>query len=535
MSKWILASLVFCSFALYAEAKTKSVPGEYVVKIKPTIAEMSVSTLRHVLGGDVKEMVASDVVLLKYPSEKKANALKQLNGNPFVEYAEPNYIYQIVKTPDDKEYAKLWGMKNSGQDVNGSVGVKGIDIGAEAAWDITTGSKNVVIAIIDTGVNYKNADLKDNIWVNEKEAAGKSGVDDDGNGFVDDIYGYDFANKDSDPMDDHGHGTHVSGTIGGSGNNGKDVAGVNWNVKIMAIKFLKGDGGGTLADAIKAIDYATTMGARISNNSWGGGGYSKALEEAIQRAADKNSLFVAAAGNSAKDNDATPNYPSNYEIENVLAVAAIDNKGALANFSCYGKKSVDVAAPGVNILSFTTKGLEAWSGTSMATPHVAGIAGLLLANEPGLKATEIKDRIIKTAAPLASMKNKSVSGGLANAFNALTNTTPPPDPNDPANWKLSDYALSTDHPYADNANLTFTVKVEGAKKFSVHFSKFETEKNFDFVEFFDGAGNKLDKWTGLRSDEFSPVVAGDTLVLKLTSDESQSKHGFDIDKLAVAP
>ncbi|NDD93079.1 hypothetical protein EBZ37_13485 [bacterium] len=249
-----------------------------------------------------------------------------------------------------------------------------------------------------------------------------NGVDDDGNGFIDDVHGWNFAAKSSNSSDDQGHGSHCAGTIGGSGNNSIGVAGVNWQVTMMPVKFLDAQGGGTLQGAVEAINYARTMGAKIMSNSWGGGGASQALKEAIEKARDAGILFVAAAGNDGTDNDSRPVYPAAYPVENVLAVSAVDNQGGLADFSNFGKKTVHVAAPGVNVMS-STKGssYRSLSGTSMACPHVSGVGALLLSINPSMSYSELKERIMKTSQPLASVRRKVVSRGMVSAYNAINN------------------------------------------------------------------------------------------------------------------
>ncbi|MEN8217501.1 MAG: S8 family serine peptidase, partial [Pseudomonadota bacterium] len=278
------------------------------------------------------------------------------------------------------------------------------------------------VAVIDTGVDYNHVDLADNRWVNEGEIAG-NGVDDDGNGYIDDVYGYNFAYGDGDPMDDHSHGTHCSGTIGAVGNNGIGVAGVNHTVRIMAVKFLDDWGSGWADDAISSIIYAVDNGAQILSNSWASGEFSQGLEDAISYANDHNVLFVAAAGNEYSNNDEYPNYPSNHEVPNVLAVAATDHNDDKPDWSNYGLTTVDLGAPGLDILS-TVLGDEYdyFSGTSMATPHVAGAAALLKGYNPNLSALEIKSILMESVDLVASMDGKTVTGGRLNINNALFNT-----------------------------------------------------------------------------------------------------------------
>jgi len=255
-------------------------------------------------------------------------------------------ILTLDAMPDDPDLADLWGMHNTGQ----TNGTPDADVDAPEAWNIATGSSDIVVGIIDTGVDYTHPDLAANIWTNDGEVAG-NGLDDDGNGFVDDVHGYDFVNDDGDPMDDNRHGTHVAGTIAAVGDNGVGVAGLNWSSSIMALKFLNSGGWGFTSDAVRALNYATMMrtdygvNVRLTSNSWGGGVYVQALYDAIAASGEAGMLFIAAAGNRSSDNDAQPFYPSAYDLDNVIAVAATDHNDDLAAFSCYGATTVDLAAP----------------------------------------------------------------------------------------------------------------------------------------------------------------------------------------------
>jgi thermitase len=537
----VLASLVlislFLSFNAVAAFEPEAVPGEYVVKLKDKSRFLQFGAFDADLQGVVKNLASSDYLVLVQRSkiELRDTALAALNQAGDVLIAEPNFIYRKLAQPNDPDYSKLWGLKNVGQSDGRQTGVQGVDINVEKAWDLTTGSQEVVVAVIDTGVDYNHPDLKANAWINQVEANGQMGVDDDGNGFTDDIYGYDFSTElgDNNPLDDHGHGSHCAGTIGGKGDDGFGIVGVNWNVKLMGVKFLSSEGSGTLAGAIKSIDYAVKMKAQVLSASWGGGGQSEILKEAIQRANEAGALFVAAAGNSTSNNDIIPTYPASYNVPNVLSVAAVDNRGQLATFSNFGKRTVHVAAPGVNVLSSVIDGkYDTWSGTSMATPHVSGVAALMLAMDPSLSNTEIKKRIISTAKPLVSLKTKIISGGVVDAFAAVTNTVPAPDVNDPANWPSVERTVSTPHPYSSKSSYTYEVQVDGAKEIAIYFSKFQTEKNYDYVSFYDQAGNLLGQMHGDNEESFSPVFATNYVKIVLTSDDSIQGYGFDITRVA---
>jgi subtilisin family serine protease len=330
----------------------------------------------------------------------------------------PNYIVRSTATVNDPLIGSLWGM----------TGPAGIN--APAAWDLSTGSSEIVVAVIDTGIDYSHPDLAGNLWRNAGEVPG-NGIDDDANGYVDDYHGINAVTGTGNPMDDNGHGTHVAGTIGAVGNNAVGVVGVNQQLQLMGLKFLQGNGSGTLSDAIEAIDYMVMMkgrgvNIRVSNNSWGGGGFSAPLESAIKRARDAGILFAAAAGNEANDNDATQSYPASYEIDSIVSVAAIDAQGNLASFSNYGASHVDIAAPGVQILStYPGNRYAQLSGTSMATPHVAGALALLLGREPTLSPVQALARIYESGVTLPTLSGVVRTGRTLNVSRALRGETAP--------------------------------------------------------------------------------------------------------------
>jgi thermitase len=369
--------------------------------------------------------------LAKHP-EQAAKPFAPALDNPPIPAAP------ATETGADPLFAKQWGMK---------------DIGVEAAWGINKGSNNIIVAVIDTGVDYTHEDLLPNLWRNPKEIADNN-IDDDNNGYVDDIIGWDFLSKDNKPYDlaatnlgdllnggNPGHGTHCAGNVAARGQNGKGISGVAPNAQIMALRFI-GDKGGTTADAVLAVKYAVDNGAKVLSNSWGSEGddpddavNNKALKDIIQYAADHDVLFVAAAGNGHEgkgydnDSDAKPGVPASYDNDNIISVAAIDVNNNLGSFSNWGKNSVDIAAPGVKVFSTTVGGKYSdtvipvlganWDGTSMACPHVAGAAALYWSAHPEKTYKQVKDAILNSAKKTAATDGKMVSNGKLSVENLM--------------------------------------------------------------------------------------------------------------------
>ncbi|WP_243373202.1 S8 family serine peptidase [Geotalea sp. SG265] len=353
-------------------------------------------------------------------------AVKRLKNDPAIEYVEPDYVQKIQATPTDPRFVEQWSLANSGQ----TGGTSGADMKAKAAWDLTTGSNQVYVAVIDTGIDYNHPDLAANVWTNPGEIPG-NGLDDDGNGYIDDIHGYNAITNGGDPLDDNGHGTHVAGSIGAVGNNAVGVTGVNWNVRMIACKFLNSGGSGYTSDAVECLLYVKSLKDRgipivATNNSWGGGSFSQALLDAIN--AQQDILFMAAAGNDSNNNDAGPSYPPSYDAPNIIAVAATDHNDRIASFSNYGKRTVHVGAPGVNILSTMsatnnfsiTDSYGTLSGTSMATPHVTGLAALLKAQDSQRDWRQIRNLIIAGGDDTLLLREKTASGKRISALGSLS-------------------------------------------------------------------------------------------------------------------
>ena len=410
-----------------SHAKPKPLPavaGELLIGFKADVSAGEQQALLKKIGASEKRKFKKiNGALAKLRPELVDAALEQLRNDKRVRYAEPNFVFQTDAATNDPFYDRLWGLENTGQSVAGYPGSPDADIDAPEAWSITGGSTAVTVAVIDTGVDHAHPDLSAAIWINPGENCSgcrTDGRDNEGNGYVDDWRGWDFANADNDPADDNGHGTHVAGTIGAVGDNGIGVTGVARSVRLMPLKFLTAAGSGTAADAISAILYASQQGADVLNNSWGGEEYSQALADAVAVTDSRGQLFVAAAGNDSSDNDSAPTYPSSFEYPNVISVAATDNSDELAWFSNAGRSSVDLAAPGQEIYStWPGGGYVSLSGTSMAAPHVSGAAALAKGAFPSATGLGLKALLLDTADPKTSLSDLTASGGRLNAAGAV--------------------------------------------------------------------------------------------------------------------
>ncbi len=359
----------------------------YLPYILEGIEVQSVEWIFHSNKLNNKEEI-EDILLINLKKKEKLeviNAIEKLSKNPYIIYAEPDYLYDMDVIPNDSEFKYLWGMEK---------------INAPSAWNYTTGRYQVVVGVLDSGIDYRHPDIKENMWSS-----------------LDGQYknGWNFVDNTPNPMDRTDHGTHVAGTIGAIGNNFIGVAGVCWHIQVAAFKI--GDNRVDLAAAIKAIYFANIMGIPILNNSWGGRNYSPILKAAIEQ---YDGLFIASAGNNGSNNDYFPMYPASYDCDNIISVAATNQENTLASFSNYGAKSVDIAAPGTNILSTTLNGEYSYkNGTSMAAPHVAGAAALLKSYMPYLTTLEIKRLILSSADKYISLERKLLTEGSLNVYSMM--------------------------------------------------------------------------------------------------------------------
>ena len=426
--------------------------GEVLVKYKTGVSSLASKSGQAVGAQPLRKISLINAEHLKLPQGVSVkSAITALMTDPNVEYAEPNYLRYTKSTfPNDLYFnPQQWALNNTGSFAGGTAGD---DMKMPQAWDILRGS-NIVVAVIDSGIDFNHPDLVNNIWRNTAETSCTDGIDNDGNGYIDDCQGWNFAGMNSDPMDDEGHGTHVAGIIGAAGNNGVGISGVMWNVRLMPLKFIGNFGPnvcgpgsdfcGSLADEILAIQYAVNGGASVINASFGGPGFAQSEVDAISAANAAGVLFVAAAGNGGADgngdnNDLTPEYPASYNVPNIIAVAATDQNDRLASFSNFGPQTVHVAAPGVYILSTITPGLtfsmctgtsaagyDFCDGTSMAAPHVSGLAGLLRSYYGHFSHAQVKATILRYVDVNPTLQGWILTGGRVNAYRALSSLLPP--------------------------------------------------------------------------------------------------------------
>jgi subtilisin family serine protease len=402
---------------------------EVIVKFREGISEDAITTITKRLHDRIEDEIESVPGLAAIDdldNEEAETIAAEYRGLPEVEYAEPSYEISLDHAgggfkhlhPNDPRFTDQWALANDGQ--NG--GKEGADISAMRAWATTTGDDDIVVAVLDSGVDYTHSDLINNIWIRSLTV---ERYEDRQNGPVDDIHGYNAIDNSGDPMDENGHGTHCAGIIGAEGGNGIGISGVNWKVKIMPLKFMNKGGFGTTKDAIEAINYVINrkragVNVRVISASWGSTMRSRALEDVIKKAYEADILFVAASGNATADTDRNPHFPASYKLGNVISVAALNRNDELASFSNYGARSVHIAAPGANILStWLGDDYEERSGTSMATPVVSGVAALVLSKRPKLSVDELRSLLLNSVDKIPSLNGKTVTGGRINAAKAV--------------------------------------------------------------------------------------------------------------------
>lgn len=413
------------------EDEAGSLRTEILVRFKPGVTRQAIETITTRMNDDVEDRIEAVEGLSVIEDEDNRTAdevVAQYRMLAEVEYAEPNIQIKLDHEgagnhvhANDELFYKQWGLFNHGQDG----GKSGADISAMQAWATTKGSDEVVVAVLDSGVDYTHPDLAKNIWRRPGIIIAYQDEDLTPDGPIDDINGLNLLEDTGDPMDDNGHGTHCAGIIGAEGDNEIGVAGVNWSVKIMPLKFMDAEGVATVRDAIEAINYVINrkragVNVRVISSSWGSMTKSRALEDVIRRAGEEGILIVAAAGNASSDNDAKPHYPASYDLNNVISVAALTRNDELTTFSNFGATSVDIAAPGQQIVStWLEHGYQEKQGTSMATPFVSGVAALILAGNPAISIDELRARLLNSVDPLPSLRGKVVTGGRVNAAKAL--------------------------------------------------------------------------------------------------------------------
>jgi len=454
------------------------VPDEVLIKFKRGVGKQARQVaINSVQGKRIGTFrLDPDLFHLKVPATIGADiAISHLIRNPNVQYAVRNHIYYITQDqvfPDDTRFHNQWALHNTGR----GGGTAGADIDAPEAWNIFTGSSDIIVAVLDTGVDYNHKDLAANIWTNPLEYAGTIGKDDDLNGYVDDVHGYDFAYDNGDPMDVRGHGTKCAGVIGGVGNNGLGITGINWTVRIMCVKVHKDSGGATSDAIIKGIDYAIENGAHITSNSYGCENcYSQPVKAAIERANSAGILFVASAGNAGWSTDDIPHYPSSYDNGNIISVTATDkNDNQRYN---WGPETVDMAgcSPLITTTKLGNRYTNMFGGTSAACPHVAGVAALVWGNELGLSHMDVKNRLMDTVRQVPSLFKMCVTEGTVNAYDALSGGGPLPQP-PAAPTNLTAIAVACDQidlEWTDNSDNENGFKIERSED-GLNFTQIDT-------------------------------------------------------------
>ncbi|NCN28132.1 S8 family serine peptidase [bacterium] len=501
--------LPVATFGFTAENDSEWIRGEYIAKLKEKTSIKTLESLN--IQGFQTTVLSSELGFIRITapqSDSDKKDLANLEQNPNFEYVEKNYSLKLIdnKIPHHavpRVNTPQWALEK---------------IEAEKAWQHGTGSIDVIVAVVDTGIDFEHYELVGRLW-SGKNARGET------------IHGYNAISNDNQARDDHGHGTHVAGVIGANPANNNGIKGLNWKLRLMGIKFLNKEGSGSTASAIKGLEWAVKNGAQILNNSWGGGAYSRALNDTIRWIEEQGVLFVAAAGNEKQNLDSTPSYPASYGYKNMIVVAALDEKNRLASFSNYGKKSVDIAAPGSNILSTVLNNkFDSWSGTSMAAPHVSGVLALLKAKYPSDDYSDLKGRLIKGVTYEAPLKRKVANNGASlNAYKALSGqySDIPFDPPEDSWSPLRNVHIASPSPYPLNYTESWELQHSGAKYIKIYFKQFEVEKGYDFLRLYDRRKQLVDELSGSYYDGlWSVTIPGDFVKLTLSTDKMISKKGF---------
>jgi len=568
--------LTLVSFSLMASQKR-----EYVIKLGEHISGQSEKKIERIVssafGGPknfigLRSLRSQSVFLVKV--HQNIDIQQVLINNTEIEMIEPNFTIKAYDeqnalefdfTPRDEHFSKQWGLNNTKQRLDQRYQMtRGADMKILEAWNAEPraidAAKDIIVAVIDTGINKKHEDLKENLWRNSGEfgdwkpqsqeeydrAPGcwdKScnKIDDDGNGLIDDLHGWNWVRFSTDNPgsadfdDDQSHGSHCAGVIGAK-HNEVGISGINNKVQLMALKFLSKKGEGSLAGAIEAINYAVEKRADVINASWGGAQYSEILHQTIRNAGHAGVLFVAAAGNSSLNNDFFPSYPANYSlVPGLVSVAATEFNNQRVYFSNFGKRNVHLSAPGHVIMSTVLgrKGYNYMSGTSMAAPHVSGVAAMLIGLYPekfSRNPEALKKYLIETSTRTVALNWQLSSGGFVNALNAVKGIIPVGNtsPRGRFGWSSSRASFRSNHPYAPNTNETFEIKSRGSDWIRVKFGKFSLEEGVDQVELYDGKGNLFDTLTGIGENVYSRPIKGDTVVVKFKTDSNVNDWGYEI-------
>ncbi len=528
---FLTATTLFSAFG--AETLLLLTPSEKKFQTNSKLQKSGLLVLRkHSLSyGDLYVLANTQKSNLKNLKEQFPNSLIGPNQNiNFDQFNKPLPL-SFLKNETGSLFEQQWGLNNTGDNIPTQadasppgLGIKGVDTQALEAWDVTTGDESIIIAVMDTGVDVRHPNLINNIYINQKEKNGKAGIDDDGNGLIDDIHGYDFGDNDNDVSDYLGHGTHVAGIIGAE-HNGSGIKGVLGRVKILPLKIFTNANTLNVEGVVRALDYAAKMKAKVASNSWGGGNYSLLIENAIKEAAKSNMLIVAAAGNESNDNDKNPKYPASYPVDNVISVASHNHKEFISYFSNFGKETVHLSAPGDYILStMPNNAYTVWSGTSMATPYVSGAIGLLLSHETrNLPYLEIKKRLQETTTPSFNYFEKTKSMGRLNLYNLLKDIRPSrgiPLESDWIDFKL-DQPVSLS-PLPKNLNKIFKWKVPEAKFMRLIIKDFDLRRYNSANVRNPKTRSEFQKIQGFGTSLTTKFVKGNEIGIRVTSGRTSS-------------